>query len=186
MVGDHTGHVSIPFRHTKSSPSVGSLTCKRRSGRMRGGNSALRATLADCARGAVRTRGPQFHGTTKGSRRACPPSEPSWRLRTSCFGRLWRCCGTAAHTSIRASTYDKLLLDCNAARWLRKLEGHGRLQRTRCGAEPAEAWDRRHWSPNHAWILTPLLWIMLKTSELPTLSLALRSSAISAMCRSHR
>lgn len=34
--------------------------------------------------------------------------------------------------------YDKLLVDCNAARWLRKLDWHGHLQSTRCGAEPAE------------------------------------------------
>ena len=33
---------------------------KRRSGRVRRGNSTLRATLAECAHGAVRTRGTQF------------------------------------------------------------------------------------------------------------------------------
>ena len=33
---------------------------KRRSGRVRPGNSTLRATLAECAHGAVRTRNTQF------------------------------------------------------------------------------------------------------------------------------
>lgn len=38
-----------------------------------------------------------------------------------------------------AIDYEKLLVDCNAARWLRKLDGHGHLQRMGCGAEPEEA-----------------------------------------------
>ncbi len=33
--------------------------------------------------------------------------------------------------------YDKLLVDRNAARWLRKLDEHGYLQSIRAGAEPA-------------------------------------------------
>ncbi len=35
--------------------------------------------------------------------------------------------------------YDKLLVDRNAARWLRKLKEHGYLQKIRSGSEPAAA-----------------------------------------------
>ena len=35
--------------------------------------------------------------------------------------------------------YDKLLVDCNATRWLCKLEEYGYLQSIRSGVEPATA-----------------------------------------------
>ncbi len=109
---------------------------KRRSGRLRRGNVTLRATLAECARGAVRTKDSQLHEQHK-----------ALKARRPCKNAIL----VTAHKLLRTIVAilrdnqpyidpgidcDNLLVDRNAARWLRKLEQHGYLRIIRSGAAP--------------------------------------------------
>ena len=98
---------------------------KRRSGRARRGNPTLRATLAECAHGAVRTKGSQFydyhraHAGRLGYKRAI--------LATA--HKLLR----VIHTVLRNDRpytdpgidYQRLVVERNAPRWLRMLRQYG-------------------------------------------------------------
>ena len=101
---------------------------KRRSGRVRRGNSALRATLAECAHGAVRTHGTQFKS-----------------YHQAHVGKLGykRSILAVAHKLLRTILamlrdnepyrdqgidYQALVVHRNAARWLAKLKRYGYLQ----------------------------------------------------------
>ena len=109
---------------------------KRRSGRLRRGNATLRATLAECAHGAVRTQGSQFHGHHK----ALKARMPFKRAILATAHKLLRTIVAMLRDNQPyidpGIDYDKLLVDRNAARWLRKLEEHGYLQSIRSGAMP--------------------------------------------------
>ena len=100
---------------------------KRRSGRLRPGNPTLRATLAECAHGAARTKRSQFHG-----------------LHATLKGRLGYKKSILAvthkllrvvHAVLRDNEpyrdpgidYDALHVARNAPRWLRKLKEHNLL-----------------------------------------------------------
>ena len=110
---------------------------KRRSARVRRGNPTLRATLAECAHGAVRTKGTQFHSFHKAH-----------------VGRLGykRALLATAHKLLRTILamlrdsqpyrdpgvdYEALVVSRNASRWLAKLEHYGYLERMR--SEPTAA-----------------------------------------------
>ncbi len=112
---------------------------KRRSGRLRNGNATLRATLAECAHGAVRTQGSQFHG----HHQALKARMPYKRAILATAHKLLRTIVAMLRDNRPyidpGIDYDKLLVDRNAARWLRKLEEHGYLQNLRSGSEPTAA-----------------------------------------------
>ena len=98
---------------------------KRRPCRLRRGNATLRATLAECAHGAVGTQGSQFHGHHQALKvripfkRAIPA--PTQKLLQTIVAMLR---DSRPHSG-PGIDYDKLLVDRNAARWLRKLDEHG-------------------------------------------------------------
>ena len=104
---------------------------KRRSGRVRPGNRTLRATLAECAHGAVRTKNSQFYG-----------------YHRALAGRLGykRAILAAAHKLLRVIhavlrddrpctdpeiDYERLVVERNAPRWIRMLKQHGFLAEAR-------------------------------------------------------
>ena len=108
-------------------PGNNSSAGKRRSGRARKGNPTLRATLAECAHGAVRTKSSQFYGHHRmlagrlGYKRAILASAH----------KLLR----VIHAVLRDDRpytdpdidYEKLVVERNAPRWLRMLTRHGFL-----------------------------------------------------------
>ena len=112
---------------------------KRRSGRLRNGNATLRATLAECAHGAVRTQSSQFHGHHK----ALKARMPYKRAILATAHKLLRTIAAMLRDNRPyvdpGIDYDKLLVDRHAARWLRKLDQYGYLQGIRSGAEPTAA-----------------------------------------------
>ena len=107
---------------------------KRRSGRARPGNATLRATLAECAHGAARTKSSQFYDYHRmlagriGYKRAI--------LATA--HKLLR----VIHTVLREDRpytdpdidYEKLLVERNAPRWVRMLKRHGLLAEAQAAA----------------------------------------------------
>ena len=107
---------------------------KRRSGRARQGNPTLRATLAECAHGAVRTKSSQFYGHHRmlagriGYKKAILASAH----------KLLR----VIHAVLRDDRpytdpdidYEKLVVERNAPRWLRMLTRHGFLAEVQAAA----------------------------------------------------
>ncbi len=107
---------------------------KRRSGRARKGNPTLRATLAECAHGAVRTKSSQFYGHHRmlagriGYKKAILASAH----------KLLR----VIHAVLRDDRpytdpdidYEKLVVERNAPRWLRMLTRHGFLAEVQAAA----------------------------------------------------
>jgi len=107
---------------------------KRRSGRARPGNATLRATLAECAHGAARTKSSQFYDYHRmlagriGYKRAI--------LATA--HKLLR----VIHTILGEDRpyadpdidYEKLVVERNAPRWIRMLERHGLLAEAQAAA----------------------------------------------------
>ncbi len=107
---------------------------KRRSGRARPGNATLRATLAECAHGAARTKSSQFYDYHRmlagriGYKRAI--------LATA--HKLLR----VIHTVLREDRpytdpdidYEKLVVERNAPRWIRMLKQHGFLTEAQAAA----------------------------------------------------
>ena len=107
---------------------------KRRSGRARQGNPTLRATLAECAHGAARTKSSQFYDYHRmlagriGYKRAI--------LATA--HKLLR----VIHTVLREDRpytdpdvdYEQLVVERNAPRWLRMLKQHGFLAEAQAAA----------------------------------------------------
>ena len=115
-------------------PGNNSSAGKRRSGRARKGNPTLRATLAECAHGAVRTKSSQFYGHHRmlagrlGYKRAILASAH----------KLLR----VIHAVLRDDRpytdpdidYEKLVVERNAPRWLRMLTRHGFLAEVQAAA----------------------------------------------------
>ena len=115
-------------------PGNNSSAGKRRSGRARKGNRTLRATLAECAHGAVRTKSSQFYGHHRmlagrlGYKRAILASAH----------KLLR----VIHAVLRDDRpytdpdidYEKLVVERNAPRWLRMLTRHGFLAEVQAAA----------------------------------------------------
>ena len=106
---------------------------KWRPGRMRRGNATLRATLAECAHGAVRTKGSQFHDYHK-ALRACMP------YKRAILATAHKMLHTIAAMLREGLPYIDPGIDCealaverNASRWLCKLAQHGCLDRIRSG-----------------------------------------------------
>ena len=107
---------------------------KRRSGRARPGNPTLRATLAECAHGAARTKGSQFYDYH--------------RLLAGRIGYKRAILATAhkllrvIHTILREDRpyidpdidYEKLVVERNASRWIRMLKQHGFLAEAQAAA----------------------------------------------------
>ena len=107
---------------------------KRRSGRVRQGNPTLRATLAECAHGAARTRSSQFYGYH--------------RLLAGRIGYKRAILATAhkllrvIHTVLREDRpytdpdidYEKLVVERNAPRWIGMLKRHGLLAQAQAAA----------------------------------------------------
>ena len=100
---------------------------KRRSGRLRPGNPTLRATLAECAHGAARTKGTQFQGY-HGALQARLGYKKAILAVTHKLLRV-------VYAVLRAGEpyhdpkfdYHKLVVDRNAPRWLRDLKQYGHL-----------------------------------------------------------
>ena len=103
----------------------------------RKGNPMLKTTLAECALGAARTQGTQFHSYHKARRAA---------------GRYKQATLATAHKMLRiiyamlrdnkpyrdpGVDYEKLLVQRNAPRWLRKLKQHGFLEERSPGEGPS-------------------------------------------------
>ncbi len=101
---------------------------KRRSGRARPGNPTLRATLAECAHGAARTTGSQFHGY----HRALAARLGYKRAILATAHKLLR----VIHAVLRHDRpytdpgidYEHLVVARNAPRWIRMLTQHGFLE----------------------------------------------------------
>ena len=107
---------------------------KRRSGRARPGNPTLRATLAECAHGAARTKGSQFYDYH--------------RLLAGRIGYKRAILATAhkllrvIHTVLREDRpyidpdidYEKLVVEHNASRWIRMLKRYGFLVEAQAAA----------------------------------------------------
>ena len=101
---------------------------KRRSGRARPGNRTLRATLAECAHGAARTTGSQFHGY----HRALAARLGYKRAILATAHKLLR----VIHAVLRDDRpytdpgidYEQLVVERNAPRWIRMLKKHGFLE----------------------------------------------------------
>ena len=101
---------------------------KRRSGRARRGNPTLRATLAECAHGAGRTKGSQCydyhraHAGRRGYKRA---------IRATAHKLL-----RVIHSVLRDDRpytdpgidYQRLVVERNTPRWLRMLRQYGFVQ----------------------------------------------------------
>ena len=115
-------------------PGNNSSAGKRRSGRARKGNPTLRATLAECAHGAVRTKSSQVYGHHRmlagriGYKKAILASAH----------KLLR----VIHAVLRDDRpytdpdidYEKLVVERNALRWLRMLTQHGFLAEVQAAA----------------------------------------------------
>ena len=101
---------------------------KRRSGRARRGNSTLRATLAECAHGAVRTKNSQFYDY----HRALAGRLGYKRAILATAHKLLR----VIHAVLRDDRpytdpgidYQRLVVERNAPRWLRMLSQYGFLE----------------------------------------------------------
>ena len=101
---------------------------KRRAGRTRPGNATLRATLAECAHGAVRTKRSQFYDYH--------------RALAGRIGYKWAILATAhellrvIHAVLRNDRpytdpgidYQQMVVERNAPRWLRMLRQYGCLE----------------------------------------------------------
>ena len=104
---------------------------KRRSGRARKGNPTLRATLAECAQAAVRTKGTQFHGyhgvlsKRIGYKRAILAT--AYRMLRA----MYRMLSEDRPCRDPAIDYEELVVRRNAPRWLRKLNKYGFLEEER-------------------------------------------------------
>ena len=112
---------------------------KRRSGRLRRGNATLRATLAECAHGAVRTKGSQFHGYHNTLKARMPYKNAILATAHKLLRTIVAMLRDQSPYIDPGIDYDKLLVDRNAARWLRKLDEYGHLERIRSGGQPAAA-----------------------------------------------
>lgn len=101
---------------------------KRRSGRARAGNPTLRATLAECAHGAARTKDSQFHGfhgalTARiGYKRAILAT--AHKLLRTIYAILR---DDHPYKDPRVN-YEQLLARRNGPRWIRMLDKHGLLE----------------------------------------------------------
>ena len=104
---------------------------KRRSGRARPGNATLRATLAECAHGAVRTKSSQFHDY----HRALAGRIGYKRAILATAHKLLR----VIHAVLRNDRpytdpgidYQQMVVERNAPRWLRMLRQYGFLEEAR-------------------------------------------------------
>ena len=112
---------------------------KRRSGRLRRGNATLRATLAECAHGAVRTKGSQFHGYHNMLKARMPYKQAILATAHKLLRTIVAMLRDQRPYIDPGIDYDKLLVDRNAARWLRKLDEYGHLERIRSGGQPVAA-----------------------------------------------
>ena len=123
------------FRHARHlgawagvAPGNNSSAGKRRSARARSGNVTLRATLAECAHGAARTKGSQFHGY----HRALTGHLGYKRAILATAHKLLR----VIHAVLRDDRpytdpgidYEGLVVERNAPRWIRMLKQHGFLK----------------------------------------------------------
>ena len=77
---------------------------KRRSGRVRPGNPTLRATLAECAHGAARTTGSQFHGYHRALTKRLGYKRAILATAHKLLRVIHRYCATTGRTPTRAST----------------------------------------------------------------------------------
>ena len=112
---------------------------KRRSGRLRRGNATLRATLAECAHGAVRTKGSQFHGHHNALKARMPYKRAILATAHKLLRTIVAMLRDQRPYIDPGIDYDKLVVDRNAARWLRKLAEHGYIERARSDSQLAAA-----------------------------------------------
>lgn len=101
---------------------------KRRSGRFRPGNPTLRATLAECAHGAVRSQGSQFHGYHGALHVRLGYKKAILAVIHKLLRVVYAVLRDREPYRDPGIDYTKLVVDRNAPRWLRDLKRYGWLQ----------------------------------------------------------
>ena len=113
---------------------------KRRSGRVRRGNSTLRATLAECAHGAVRTHRTQFRNYHQAHKRRRGYKRSILAVAHKMLRTILAMLRDNAPQPDSGIDWQALVVERNASRWLRNLERYGYLEALRA-APAASALD---------------------------------------------
>lgn len=100
---------------------------KRRSGRLRPGNPTLRATLAECAHGAARSQGSQFHGFHGALHARLGYKKAILAVTHKLLRVVYAVLRDGKPYRDPGIDYAKLVVDRNAPRWLRDLKRYGWL-----------------------------------------------------------
>ena len=101
---------------------------KRRSGRVRPGNSTLRATLAECAHGAVRTRNTQFRSWHEAHKRRLGHKRSLLAVAHKMLRTILAMLRDRQPYRDPGIDYQALVVERNASRWLRNLKRYGYLE----------------------------------------------------------
>ncbi len=107
---------------------------KRRSGRVRAGNAALRATLTECALGAARTCGSQFHGYHGNMKARIGYQRATLATAHKLLRTIYAILRDDHPYRDPKVNYESLLVQRNAPRWLRMLSKHNYLDEVRAAA----------------------------------------------------
>ena len=100
---------------------------KRRSGRARPGNAALRAVLTECAHGAARTTSSQFHGLHQALKARMGYKKAILAVAHKLLRVIYAVLREDSPYRDPQVNYERLVVERNASRWLRKLKEHGFL-----------------------------------------------------------
>ena len=98
---------------------------KRRSGRLRPGNPTLRATLAECAHGAARTKDSQFYGYHDAMRARIGYKRSILATAHKLLRTIYAILRDGHPYKDPQVNYEQLLAQRNEPRWIRMLEKHG-------------------------------------------------------------
>jgi len=104
---------------------------KRRSGRVRAGNKALRATLTECALGAARTSSSQFHGYYDNMKARINHKRAVLATAHKLLRTIYAILRDDHPYRDPKVNYESLLVERNASRWIRMLTKHNYLNEVR-------------------------------------------------------
>ena len=107
---------------------------KRRSGRVRKGNAALRATLTECALGAARTGGSQFHGYHDNMKARIGFKRATLATAHKLVRTIYAVLRDDHPYRDPKVNYESLRVKRNAPRWLRMLAKYDYLNEVRAAA----------------------------------------------------
>lgn len=107
---------------------------KRRSGRVRAGNAALRATLTECAQGAARTSTSQFYGYHDNMKARIGYKRAILATAHKLLRTIYAILRDDHPYRDPKVNYESLLVERNAPRWLRMLEKYNFLEEVRTAA----------------------------------------------------